>query len=82
MPIKAEILDNLVVRDAKNFMTTADFEKLLHSNDDSVHEKEVILSEQLKRLSKEKTQLEKELHKLFAGGSPCTPLKRWARPKD
>ncbi len=64
LPIKAEILDNLVVRDAKNFMTTADFEKLLHSNDDSVHEKEVILSEQLKRLSKEKTQLEKELHKL------------------
>ena len=64
LPIKAEILDNLVVRDAKNFMTTTDFEKLLHSNDDSVHEKEVILSEQLKRISKEKTQLEKELHKL------------------
>lgn len=30
----------------------------------NIHEKEVILSEQLKRLSKEKTQLEKELHKL------------------
>ncbi len=64
MPIKTEMLDSLVIRDAKKFMTTADFEKLLHSNDDSVHEKEVILSEQLKRISKEKTQLEKELHKL------------------
>ena len=58
------MLDNLLVRDAKNFITTADFEKLLHSDDDCLQEREVMLSEQLKRISKEKTQLEKELHKL------------------
>ena len=63
-PIKTETLDELVVKDLKNFILKTDFDKLLQSNDDSVKEKEMILSEQLKHLSKDKSQLEKELLKL------------------
>lgn len=64
LPIKAETLDELVIRDAKNFLLKTDFEKLLHSNDDSIQEKLAVLSEQLKQLSKAKSQTEKELEKL------------------
>lgn len=64
MPIKADLLDDLVVHDVKNFLLKTDIEKLLQLNDDGVKEKVNSLSEQLKRLLKEKTQLEKELQKL------------------
>ena len=64
LPIKAETLDDLVIHDAKNFMLETDFDKLLKSNDESIHEKETVLLEKLKHLSKEKNQMEKELQKL------------------
>lgn len=64
MPIKADLLDDLVVHDVKNFLLKTDIAKLLRLNDDGVKEKVNSLSEQLKRLEKDKTQLEKELQKL------------------
>ena len=64
LPIKAETLENLVIRDAKNFILQTDFEKLVQSKDDNLYEREKLFVEQLKNLKKEETRIEKELAKL------------------
>lgn len=64
LPIKAELLDELVVQDAKNFLLKADFNKLLQSNEDSIREQKTLLMIQLKEVLKNRTQIEKLLKRL------------------
>ena len=63
-PFNAEKLEKLITDDAKKFLLETDIEKLLVNQEDKVREKEKELSEQSRRITREKAQKEKELAKL------------------
>ena len=60
----AEDLEELIVTDVKNFLSTTDKEKLLTSHDDQIQEQAQEIADRLKRTVKEITQKEKEVTKL------------------
>ncbi len=62
-PINADILEKLVIDDAKKFLLESDIEKLLINQEDKMKEREMQLVEQLRRNSREITQKEKEISK-------------------
>ena len=63
-PFNADNLDKLITDDAKKFLTESDINKLLFSHEDKIREKEQEMSEQLKRMTKDISQKDKELSKL------------------
>ena len=63
-PIKAEMLEKLVVDDAKKFLLESDIDKLLINQEDKMKEKETEQVEQLRRIGRENAQKEKEVSKL------------------
>jgi hypothetical protein len=61
---KAEDLEALIVRHAKAYLLTVDKEKLLNSQEDTIREQEQGIVEYLKKLTRERSQKEKEIQRL------------------
>jgi len=64
----AEDIDERVVKHAKNFIAELDIEKLLVSMADKIREQERENAENLKKISRDITQKERELPKYFLKG--------------
>ena len=63
-PIRAEMLEKIIIDDAKKFLLESDIDKLLLNQEDKLKEKETELVEQLRKIGRENTQKEKEVSKL------------------
>ena len=60
----AEVLEDMIVTNAKDFLSTLDKEKLMHSHEDTIREQEELFGERLKKIVRDVGQKERELKKL------------------
>ena len=63
-PFNADKLERIITDDAKKFLLQTDIEKLLIDHEDKIRGKEAEITEQMRRMTKDLTQKERELAKL------------------